>query len=1154
MFGHGRGNPYRWRRRHRRLPRLPRRLPRFLAVLAVWLMVAPAATYLVSGSATILTPPSTPSATSSPSAAPYTDTNPQGAAASPSASAPSGTAEIQAQTRNGTASTAVIASLPAATAQSANGALTNVQPNGTLPQYPQLQIAHFISGSPPAPLPPAAGYYQSSFSVDTDQNGTADTVNYILVDRFGNDGKIDSIFLSLDMTYGEGFAGDTVVSSGNDESFYQDQLPAPPSFSQGIRLGDRRFQVTVYTEVVYYPISPWDSSSYSGATITAIDRFTGTVRVDMNADGDTLDDADIVSFVLSDTDSDGRYDTLELSTDDGPLDSATFGEGTLSGQSPRQTGNNDDERLTLGTGGGNDGGSADVRLGPYYLFTVAFDNNPAFDAEDVRITARTRYDGNFVLDADANGSLAAGDDEKLFFVLSDLDSDGLYDTMDLSLGDQTFGQGSVGDAVVVVGNDAQITATTTLMVGATFNVSASFAANPAAATDDASILLVTSGGSPVAWTSLSSWLIDADGDEAANDHVFFVLTDTDSDGIVDTIDISIGDDVFGEGNFSDGEVDFSAANNSNDERFDLSAYPSGKVVKLGTHRFLVEFTTAVLPDALDAFITARWYEGSFLAEVNGSPETVIFVQVSPSSDGLYTVLEVDENRNGSYQPNEVRWASPATIQITNSSFSMTYRSNPTLSDSATVAPGASASPVSPVLDQTGSFTGANSLPASETLARAAEQAKREADAQDAPESTQPIPVQATEPPPVRVTRDINNQPLAGDEVVVVMSPDLPDAERRIRQIAFATGATFLGSVSLTRTYQLQFPVADLTALDRVIARLEGFTGVASASHHYLLDELARTPNDSQYPSWGEAAGDGWDLRAMRAPEAWDTITGNPSVRIAVIDADFDRNHEDLRDNVASISAPKRTKAGGHGTHVSGTICARGDNQVGVAGVVWDCSLSLYDFGGASPVKAQEAMIAAVQSGARIINMSLQWVDNNQCGTVGTPATSKKVEEVNNILKGGLDYAKRERRDVLWVFAAGNECRDTRYAAPASLVRKYPENVIVVSSIGPAGDLSYFSNYGDLVTVVAPGEDILSTLPSNDYGLLSGTSMATPHVSGLAALIMSRRPALSAAQVKQCITGSAGSSSRNHSYKLVNAAEAVRCTSAPPSPPRVYGGG
>ncbi|MBI2917440.1 MAG: S8 family serine peptidase [Chloroflexi bacterium] len=1152
MFRRPHCQAYRWRRQHRRLPRLPRNLYRVLALAVFWLTVAPVATYLVSGQAGGPNQSTTPVATSNPSPVPLTPTAPQTANTTATTTQPAGLPGNSPRWAGATLATTAPSGLAGLVApRDLSFSAVTTSPQGSMPAITSQTVQLSTPNSArPGDCLPGDAWSWGQFNVDVNADGSPDQVHFVL-SIFSSVGSVDSVDISSDdssfcETAGGSLTNGTTGTDDDERITSSGTLVRlGPSYAFQLVFGSTgsyldgemhlEEEVLVFGSTGSYP----SGVSYY-ASITAATWYVATVTgTDLDGDGAA---GDTFYAALSDTDSDGMFDQVDLSIGDNVFGEGNPGDGIVDYSA---TDNTNDERVT---------GSANVKLGAN-TFYLSFDATPGAAPAVAMTLSAAWYQGVFTIDLDADG-LA---DDTLRFVLSDTDGDGRYDTMDLSTDGDAFGEGTLSGQVPLQAgaNDderlgmSNAGGSAIVRLGDYYSFTVAFVNNPSAGGNVASIRSET-------WYA-GSFTIDSDGDEAANDTVYFVLGDTDSDGRYDTLDIETDDGpgspaTLGEGSLSGQSPRQTGVND--DERLGTGSgggnAGGSATVRLGLHMFTVAFDNNPAAPARtdDARLTAQWYAGTL--------DGLAFVQISPTSNGLYTVLELDANRSGAYESSEVLATTPTNLSMGNAHSTLTWRGNPSLASSVTLSRSAGGQAVAPNANPSSLLNSSPSAApsASGILFQQAEQAQREADAQDGQESTQPIPPQAVEPSPARVTRDINNQPLAGDEVVVTLDPNLPDPERRLRQIAFATGATFLGSVSATRTYQLQFQVADLTALDRVIARLEGFTGVASASHHYLLDELARTPNDSRYPSWGEAAGEGWDLRAMRAPEAWDTTTGSPSVRIAVIDADFDRNHEDLRDNVTSLSAPKRTKAGGHGTHVSGTICARGDNAVGVAGVVWDCSLSLYDFGGASPVKAQEAMIAAVQSGARIINMSLQWVDNNQCGTVGTPATSKKVQEVNNILKGGLDYARRERRDVLWVFAAGNECRDTRYASPASLVSKYPENIIVVSSIGPAGDLSYFSNYGDLVTVVAPGEDILSTLPSNDYGLLSGTSMATPHVSGLAALIMSRRPALSAAQVKQCITGSAGPSSRNHSYKLVNAAEALRCgeTTAPPSPQRVYGGG
>jgi subtilisin family serine protease len=295
-------------------------------------------------------------------------------------------------------------------------------------------------------------------------------------------------------------------------------------------------------------------------------------------------------------------------------------------------------------------------------------------------------------------------------------------------------------------------------------------------------------------------------------------------------------------------------------------------------------------------------------------------------------------------------------------------------------------------------------------------------------------------------------------------------------------------------------------------------------------------------------GDNWNLEFINAPAAWDITTGSQAVRVAVVDADMDAEHPDLIDSVSSTFVKRTTIADGHGTHVAGTLCAQGNNNRGVSGIAWNCDLRLYDFGGVSTVRALQTMVKAVNDGAHIVNMSLQWIDNGQCGKPGTPDTLQKVRETNAIFARAIEFAQKKGQDVLWVFASGNECRDVRYASPASLVERFPDNVIVVSSIEVTGKLSPFSNFGDLVSVAAPGSQILSTLPqtcdagvcTEQYGLKSGTSMAAPHVSGLAALVKAAHPSFSAAQIKRCIMDAATTPIQGRSFKTISAPEAVLC--------------
>ena len=126
-------------------------------------------------------------------------------------------------------------------------------------------------------------------------------------------------------------------------------------------------------------------------------------------------------------------------------------------------------------------------------------------------------------------------------------------------------------------------------------------------------------------------------------------------------------------------------------------------------------------------------------------------------------------------------------------------------------------------------------------------------------------------------------------------------------------------------------------------QLEALPDVEAASHHYLADgPLAAIPNDTEYGSWNEAspAGNNWGLEFIKAPSAWDLNTGDPSVVVGVIDSDLDKDHGDLDDNVLSMNGVRQSPRAT--APRLGTISAEGNNNKGVTGVCWDCSLRLYE--------------------------------------------------------------------------------------------------------------------------------------------------------------------------------------------------------------------
>lgn len=244
-----------------------------------------------------------------------------------------------------------------------------------------------------------------------------------------------------------------------------------------------------------------------------------------------------------------------------------------------------------------------------------------------------------------------------------------------------------------------------------------------------------------------------------------------------------------------------------------------------------------------------------------------------------------------------------------------------------------------------------------------------------------------------------------------------------------------------------------------------------------------------------------------------------AIGVAVIDTGIDVDHPDLKDQIAGGAVFVRTRTGydddnGHGTHVAGTIAAK-DDAYGVVGVAPGANLyavKVLDKTGSGTWSGVTAGIDWVTANAdkiKVANMSL--------GGSGTDTYSSLRQAIEASVAKGITY----------VVAAGNEATDAKNKVPAAY-----DSVITVSAIvdtdGIPGGLglatSYgaddtfatFSNYGEDVDIAAPGVDILSTWKGGGYKTISGTSMATPHVTGAAALYIFNNPGTSPADVRAAL--------------------------------------
>ncbi len=248
-------------------------------------------------------------------------------------------------------------------------------------------------------------------------------------------------------------------------------------------------------------------------------------------------------------------------------------------------------------------------------------------------------------------------------------------------------------------------------------------------------------------------------------------------------------------------------------------------------------------------------------------------------------------------------------------------------------------------------------------------------------------------------------------------------------------------------------------------------------------------------------------------QAWELSTG-VGVKVAVLDNGIDKMHNDLNDNISILSYDTKTGMSPsvfvsnivHGTHVAGTIAAERNNNLQVVGVAPNSSImSISNELTISPTISEElanGISWAWQNGADIINNS--WGD--QGGAFFGDLHSTLLEDaILNAINNG-----RNGLGTIVVFAAGNKAPAMDYPAT------FHPDILTVGSIMSDGSKSIFSGFGTQLDIIAPGSGIYSTLPNNTIGSLSGTSMAAPHVSGIAALILSANPNLTGKEVRDII--------------------------------------
>ncbi|RYV02883.1 peptidase S8 [Shewanella sp. OPT22] len=349
--------------------------------------------------------------------------------------------------------------------------------------------------------------------------------------------------------------------------------------------------------------------------------------------------------------------------------------------------------------------------------------------------------------------------------------------------------------------------------------------------------------------------------------------------------------------------------------------------------------------------------------------------------------------------------------------------------------------------------------------------------------------------------------------------------------------------------------------------------VEYAEPNYILKAIGMPDDPSFSDMWGlnNTGQNGGTADAdIDAVEAWDTTTGSEDIVIAVIDTGVDYTHPDLADNMwtnpneipgngidddgngvvddvhgfnAYADNGDPMDSGSHGTHVAGTIGAQGNNGVGVTGVSWDVTIVGCQFLGPGGTGSTADAIECIDYITDLkVNHGVDIkASNNSWGGGGYS------QALNDSIVAGGDAG------ILFIAAAGNSGVDND-ASP-----HYPSNyesdyVMSIASTDRNDDLSIFtsgaSSYGlTTVDMAAPGSAILSTVPGNSYAAYSGTSMATPHVTGAAALVWSLNPDLTPVEMKQLLMNSGDTlgslDGKMVSGKRLNVASAL--TDADPEP-------
>ncbi len=387
------------------------------------------------------------------------------------------------------------------------------------------------------------------------------------------------------------------------------------------------------------------------------------------------------------------------------------------------------------------------------------------------------------------------------------------------------------------------------------------------------------------------------------------------------------------------------------------------------------------------------------------------------------------------------------------------------------------------------------------------------------------------------------------ELLLELRPGTPVAALADLQKQYglrAKRAFFPKDTAITRLdqyYVVDIPDKESRRIAKIMLALQRQPAVVwvEENEEIQLDPVAgetRTPTEDDISRYGlndPGIGSLWAFREMSMDKLFAFLDAGkikPAKKalIAILDTGVDARHEDIGANYTSLKALYDNDPKGHGTHCAGIAAAVSNNSIGIASFSRDnafysvTSVKVLGAGGMGTQKMIiDGMLFAVDKGADVLSMSL--------GGLGKQAAQRAYGEA-------VAYAAS--KGAIVVAAAGNSNRDARDFSPANV-----RGVICVSAVDEALDRALFSNYvKDIpMALAAPGVDIYSTIPGNQYERYSGTSMAAPQVAGIVALLKSLKPELKAEEAYNILHKS-GKDTRNTAMtgKFVQPAAAVRLIS------------